>query len=525
MQPSCIHQSEIPGTSRLFQDYLYHFDRLEGFYAWPFADPQSFHRSAASIHYPTDRREQLVAALRKQNGDSAALAKLAEPGTVAVVTGQQVGLLSGPEYTIFKMLTAVKLAEELNASGINAVPVFWAASEDHDLAEVDHAWVFNQSGAPARISVANTVSNGGPVGLVEFNADPLADLRSALGELPFADTVVGKLRPWYRPGATFAGAFLGFFKDLLKDFGILFIDPLQPEIRNIVAPFLRETVARAPELTRGLRQRSSELVKAGYHAQVVVDEDASLLFLLSGSKRIPIRFRDGRFVTKDRSYSPQELAAEADRISPNALLRPVMQDYLLPTVTYVAGPSEIAYMAQGQVLYENLLGRMPVIFPRNSFTLLDAKASKLMDRFGLTLPDLLDHQDSVKSRIARKLVPSSISETLAALQTNLRTSLENVQNELSRFDVTLESAAKKSAAKIAYQVDKLARKTANETLRRDQRTNADTAYLINLAFPHKHLQERFYSIVPFLAKYGWDLPEQIYGNVQLTCPHHMVRVI
>ncbi|HZS56314.1 MAG TPA: bacillithiol biosynthesis cysteine-adding enzyme BshC [Bryobacteraceae bacterium] len=525
MQPSCIHQTEIPGTSQLFLDYLYHFDRVSQFYDWPFLNSEALHEAAKAVRYPEDRRAQLTAALQKQNGDSPGVRKFAEAGTVAVVTGQQVGLLSGPEFTVFKALTAVRLAQHLNETGTPAVPVFWAASEDHDLAEVDHAWVFNQDGTPTKVSVANTASNGGPVGRVELTEFPLGELRSGLGELPFAEDVIAKVSEWYRPGATLGAAFLGFLKDLLKDFGIVFLDPLQPEIREIAAPFLRETIERVPELTEALRKRNEELTRAGYHAQVVVDEEASLLFLLGANRRTAIRWRERRFVTKDRTYSAGDLAAEAQKISPNALLRPVMQDHLLPTVGYVGGPSEVAYMAQVQVLYRKLLGRMPVIFPRNTFTLLDARSAKLLDRFRLTLPDLLDHQERVKSRIANKLTPENLTDDFEALQLNIRANLQKVQDKLTRFDPTLEKAAKKSSAKIAYQLEKLSRKTANETLRRDQRASKDADYLTNMIYPHRHLQERFYSIVPFLARHGWDLPQRIFESVQLTCPHHMVRTV
>lgn len=202
-----------------------------------------------------------------------------------------------------------------------------------------------------------------------------------------------------------------------------------------------------------------------------------------------------------------------------------MQDHLLPTVGYVGGPSEVAYMAQVQVLYRKLLGRMPVIFPRNTFTLLDARSAKLLDRFRLTLPDLLDHQERVKSRIANKLTPENLTDDFEALQLNIRANLQKVQDKLTRFDPTLEKAAKKSSAKIAYQLEKLSRKTANETLRRDQRASKDADYLTNMIYPHRHLQERFYSIVPFLARHGWDLPQRIFESVQLTCPHHMVRTV
>src|ERR1700685_3131179 len=164
MEPSCIRQTLLPGTTRLFGDYLYQFDTVQEFYGQHFADPEALAAAAKSVQFPDSRRKAIVDALREQNGDSAALDKLAQPGTVAVVTGQQVGLFSGPAYTIFKALTAVKLAEHLNQQGISAVPVFWLATEDHDLAEVDHAWVFDDRATPRKLSVTSAVANGGPVG-------------------------------------------------------------------------------------------------------------------------------------------------------------------------------------------------------------------------------------------------------------------------------------------------------------------------------------------------------------------------
>ncbi len=162
---------------------------------------------------------------------------------------------------------------------------------------------------------------------------------------------------------------------------------------QIAAPFLSGVIDAVPELKSALRQRDSDLTAAGYHTQVYVDDDASLLFLLSDGKRLPIRWKEGRFTARDRSFKAADLRAAADRISPNALLRPVMQDYLLPTVSYIGGPAEIAYLAQSQVLYERLLGRMPVAFPRNSFTLLDSRATKLLKRYDLHVSDLLDHHE------------------------------------------------------------------------------------------------------------------------------------
>lgn len=525
MEPSCVRQDEIPGTTRLFADYLYHFDQVRRFYPHEFCDPASFSEAAAQLDYPESRRKLLVSALREQNGDSAALDELSRPGTAAVVTGQQVGLLSGPSYTIFKALTALRLARELWQMDIRAVPVFWLASEDHDLAEVDHAWLFNQDATPARVAVSSAVTNGGPVGEVVINDPPIQAIREALGDLPFADEVVSKLERAYVSGATFTAAFKTLLQDVLREFGLLFLDPMEQAVREIARPFLAGAAARLPELLAGLKARDRELAEAGYHSQVHLDEGSSLFFMLGEGKRTALRWKDGQFSARDKVYPLEELQERADRLSPNALLRPVMQDYLLPTVAYVGGPAEIAYMAQSQVLYQKLLGRMPVIFPRNSFTLLDGRAEKLVARYCLQMPDLFDHQDRVKGKIAGQLVPAGLAGEFSSLESSISNAISGLQSSLQSFDPTLEAAAKKSGAKMLYQLRHLSAKTARETLRRDDHGAREANYLINLTYPHRRLQERFYSIVPFLAKHGLDLPQRLFEMTQVTCHDHMIREV
>ena len=525
MEPSCVRQDLIPGTSKLFGDFLYHFDCVSAFYPYNFTDPESLEHAAAQVQFPETRRAQLVAALREQNGASATLDELAKPGTLAVVTGQQVGLFSGPSYTIFKALTAVRIARELTESGKPAVPVFWLASEDHDLAEVDHVWLFGPGAVPAKISLANSVTNGGPVGDVRIPELPWDEVTSALGDLPFASEVIERLKAAYTAGTTFSAGFKQFLQRLLEGFGILFLDPLAAPVRELGAPLLAEAAARVPELIEALQKRDAALVKAGYHTQVHVDDHASLLFLLSDGKRTALRWQNGRFAARDREFSVEQLQENACRLSPNALLRPVMQDYLLPTVCYVGGPAEIAYMAQSQVLYQKLLGRMPLIYPRNSFSLLDARAEKLMNRFCLSFTDLFAHGEKVRSKIAAQLVPPGLAGEFRVAEQAIERAIAGLKNNLHSFDPTLEAASKKSSAKMLYQLRRLSEKTARETLRRDERSVRAANYLMNLLYPHEHLQERFYSIVPFLAKHGLDLPERLYEMTQLTCPDHMLRTV
>jgi bacillithiol synthase len=524
MEPQCIRHTAIPGTSALFNDYLYNFDRVAKFF--PHA-PYSFESLAAAareVQYPDGRRAALVEALRPLNAGSPNLARLAEPGTLAVVTGQQVGLFSGPAYTVYKAVTAAKLAHELTQLGIPAVPVFWAATEDHDVEEVSHVWVFDETARPTEIKITEPNGAGQPVGRIPLRDIPIDALRVGLGALPFAADVMALVERHYLAGATFSESFLRLLKELLADLDLIYVDPLLPAVRQISSEFLGNAVGRIPGLLGELLERNRELLADGYHAQVNLDVDSSLLFLFEQGKRVALRLREGTFRTNDRSYSVAELQERRADLSPNALLRPVMQDYLFPTVAYVGGPAELAYMAQSQVIYRELLGRMPVMTPRNGFTLLDGRAGKLLARYGLEVSDLFDDREVVSARIAGKLVPAHLMKYFAATKESAASQLAGLRVELGGFDPTLEAAARKSESKILYQLEKLKQKTARETMRRDARATSEALYLSNLVYPRRHLQERLYSILPFLAKFGLDLPQRLLRETSIDCPDHTVRI-
>jgi len=183
-------------------------------------------------------------------------------------------------------------------------------------------------------------------------------------------------------------------------------------------------------------------------------------------------------------------------------------------------------MAQSQVLYRELLGRMPVMVSRSGFTLLDARTAKLMERYGLALPAFFHGEDGVREAIAQKLVPPALTHKFSEVRNKVAQSLERLRDDLSAFDATLAAAANKNLAKINYQLSKLEHKTARETLNRNQRATADASYMSGLIFPDKHLQERYYSILPFLAQHGVsELMDTLYQHVRLECPDHQVLVV
>lgn len=502
MEPACLRHTDLPHTSRLFSDFLYHYHRVERFYTAP-----------PSTGYPEDRRPALIAALAEQNSDSAALELLAQPGAVAVVTGQQVGLFTGPAYTIYKALTAARIAADLNDHGRPAVPVFWLATEDHDWAEVDHVYVFNGQRGPVKLQVRPDRNGGIPVGRIQPPHWPLEELRAALRDFPFCDEVCALVEETHASGLTMGEAFRGLLERLLRPFGFLFLDPLRPAIRKLAAPILARAVKAGPDLNKALLDRNRELESAGYHAQVHVDGRTSLFFVLEDERRLALR---------DTKRSVEELAAEAENLSPNALLRPVVQDYILPTAAYVGGPAELAYFAQSQVLYERLLGHMPRLVSRNGFTLIDSRSEKLLDRYKLDIRDFFQGSEALRERIGSKLIPPDLQEHFEQAISSASKTLDELDREVTAFDPTLGASLRKSRAKILHQLTKSRSKVGRTLLQRDQRADAESAWLYNGLYPEKHLQERYYSIVPFLAQHGLDLVDRLYEHVHTDCPDHVL---
>jgi uncharacterized protein YllA (UPF0747 family) len=219
------------------------------------------------------------------------------------------------------------------------------------------------------------------------------------------------------------------------------------------------------------------------------------------------------------------LAARAEELSPNALLRPVVQDSMLPTVAYIGGPAEVAYLAQSAAIYDTLLGRMPVAVPRAGFTILDSRSDKLMDRYRLTLPDFFHGEDALRERIASRLIPAKLVEKLTESQRTVAKAVAGLRAELEGFDPTLAKALALSERKINHQVSRISGKVGRESLRRDAQAARDASSLYGLIYPHRHLQERLYSILPFLAKHGLDLVDNLHDAVQLDCPDHRLMVV
>jgi len=502
----------LPHPSKLFLAYLEKFSSVAPFYAHPPKLPAVL-RVARKLKFPAERRREVAGVLREQNagfGCGAATQRQLEQlekGAVAVVTGQQVGLFSGPAYAVYKALTAVAVAEELTRAGVRVVPVFWLATEDHDLDEVRSTHFF-RLGHLVSFELPDASEAPRPVGRMALGAEVEALVRQAAEELegPEAPRLAEILRACYQPGETYGSAFGKLFARLFEDQGLILLDPLDARLHRIAAPIYRRAVAESAALREKLLERGRELDRAGYAAQVKVTARSTLLFSLAGGQRRALTESGGKFLAGETPVSREELLQAADdgaeTLSANALLRPVVQDFLLPTAAYIGGPGEIAYYAQAEVVYEHMLGRMPVILPRADFTLVDAKAGKLLKRYGFTLEDLWKGKQEVRRRMELRAVPPSLAKDFARSSKEVEQALKRLRRPLGKLDPTLEGALERARVAATFHLDKLQRKAGRARDVREGVLSAHSEYLHALLFPHKAPAARSLSFLPFLAKWG-----------------------
>jgi len=539
MSSECFPITVLPHVSQLYRDYLAMGDspRDAAVRQWYGAEPFAgkwLGKKIASVKHAgqlADLLEQQAVEFGASDAAKANIAKL-RAGAPAVVTGQQVVLFGGPLLTILKAATAVARAKEATGTtGVEHVPVFWLATEDHDLEEVDKVSLLTKTSVQT-LRMGLKVPHAVPVGGVVPGPELEAVLERASELLEFAP-VSELLRECYLPkgGArpTLALAFARLMARIFAEQGLIVMDAASRGFHALGAGTLRYAVEHAGELQDALIARGEELVKAGYHAQVLVVEGASLLFLLdetTGERVALRRTTDGQWKAGGRAYSTAELIAilemAPERLSPNALLRPVFQDTLLPTAVYVGGPAEIAYFAQSAVMYEAILGRITPVLPRLSATLLEPAIAAVMDKDELQLPDAMTSAEALAQRLGARAMPIAGKRKLAAVGNAVETELAALTEYLAGMDVSLGRAAEVSASKMLYQMNRLRRMAATFELQKEGSLRKHAEVITLNVFPNGHPQERMVAGVWFMAKYGDGLVDRLVGVAGNQCPGHVV---
>lgn len=464
----------------------------------------------------------MAAILRRQNESFGAgastfshIEELEKPDSVAIVTGQQVGIFSGPLYTIYKALTAIKLAEALKTRGVRAVPLFWMDTEDHDLEEVSHCTVLSGA-SPLAIDYRNilfgeSIPPATPVGSIVFSESirqAVEDYHSHLPDGDWNSAVRSQLELTYKPGSSFANSFASLMSRIFNGTGLILFNPQDSEAKQLCSPLFQRALREANSIHSMLVQRKHELETAGFHSQVNILENSTVLFLSAEGRRRAMERRNSGFALKGgkRILPLDELLESAvrnpDNFSPNVLLRPLIQDHLLPTVAYVGGSSEVAYFAQIEILY-SLFGRpMPVIWPRNGFTLIEPEIGADLDRYGIKVQDCFQGKQFLTESAIRNSGFSKAVARMEELQKNLDQVLTEVRSEMHSFEPPLAQALDAARSKITHNTQLLKSRIVQLETARNSSLPNEIDLMLNNCYPNRNLQEREFGIHHFLTRYG-----------------------
>ena len=530
----------FPWMRPLSGDYAFNFDNIGALYAGNPQSPEAWRDAADRARSHRRDARQLASALAAQQqrrgapaGARAAAALLANPETVAVVTGQQAGAFGGPLFTVLKAITAIQLARRASGTiGGPVVPVFWVDAEDHDWAEIASCTILDAETQSRTITLPAPGGAGElPVAALELDQrvnDALTELEAALAATEFTPAVLEGLRAAYQPGTGVAEAFARWLESLLGGYGLVVFDSSDPAVKPLLSPLFAREVA-SPGRTAALATKGGEALAARGHApQVVPQPDSLALFRLDGTRK-PIRRQGDDFVAGEATLTAQALAHEAsaspERFSPNVLLRPLVQDTLFPTICYVAGPSELAYLGQLREVYGHFGVPMPLIHPRASATLVDSATIRFLSKYDVPFEDLQPQDEAALNRLLQSQLPPTVDAAMSHAQVSIRAAMAQVIEAVAVVDATLSGAAKTTMGKMEHELKALHGKVIQAAKRRDDTLRRQFSRAQSQSFPLGHPQERTLAVVYFLNQYGPALIDRLLEELPVEMGQHWVLSI
>jgi bacillithiol biosynthesis cysteine-adding enzyme BshC len=530
----------LPGFRSLATDYVHNFARVAPFFAGDPAEHAAWAAAIARARAHRRRRDDLsrIIAAQQERRQAPSPAReaaraLADPASVAIVTGQQAGLFGGPLYTLHKAISAIALAARVSRDHrVRAIPVFWIEAEDHDWDEVRSCTVFDDAFAPHEIALPSELMlQPGPVASVRLDNSVTAaldELERLLPSTEFRSGLVGSLREIYAAGSGMADAFGRWIEHVLGERGLVVYDASDPDAKPLAAEVFARELSSPGETGRLASRAGAELERLGYHAQVQSSDDSPALFLLDGGRE-PIRAANGRLLAGGQAYSTAELAEQAAEypalFSPNVLLRPVVQDALFPTICYVAGPNELSYIGQLRGVYERFGVPMPLVYPRASATLVDSGAFRFLTKYQIPLESLQPQDDSALNALVKAQIPPIVDESYSAVLSAVESTMGALIGAVPAIDPTLEGAAKSTLGRIQHDLGALHGKIVQAAKRRDDTLKRQFARTRALVFPAGQPQERTIGFVSFLNQYGPALVDRLMAELSLDPGRHWIIAV
>lgn len=507
------------GLPAFYAQYMADFDGVASFFTYNPWDDASFSRRAAALEGRRSApREQVAAALVEYNRRLGAAPEaltaaeaLGRPGALAVVTGQQAGLLTGPMFTVFKAVAAISLARRLQELLQRpVVPVFWVASEDHDFEEVRAVHMVDTRGRLRRLRLPGS-SDGRSIGHrpVPRHVDSLLrEAAAIMGPRLVHEEVLQDAAGAAAQSASLAEWFARIMSRWLSDLGLVILDPMEPDLRALVRDIYPTALLRREAVSRELAAAGQRLERRGFEPGLNLTADHAFLFHYRDGRRTALFWRDGRLEDREGTFSlgvgelSRLLREQPQDFSPNVVTRPMVQDYLLPTVAQVVGPGELLYLAQMREVYPLFDLEMPVLVPRLHLTLVEPEVSAALERQGMALPQVWADPAAAGQRRLADLDPIGIDRVMDDLRRRISQAHDDAMGELAPLGSGLAEIGRGNLARILKQVDYLQAKAWQHHRRRQRETTADLRLLEHWLRPMGQLQERVLTALPFVARYG-----------------------
>jgi bacillithiol synthase len=513
--PRQPHVIPTTGTSRFIRDYIAGAPALAPFYTGHPYDPAPYERKLSEVRGRMDAssRQRVADAYRPLNDEARRkLDRVLAGDGVVVTTGQQAGLFTGPLYTIYKALSAVKLAAELERRlRCPVLPVFWVAADDHDWAEVDHVRVLDGLGYLREIRVRAAEEPAWPMSRKKLGPGITAAIEELEQLMPpdgFGSDTRALLRRSYQPDRTVAAAFEDMLADILAPFPLAIVSSAHPSIKHAALPVMLHEVVHAEIHEQLVMQQTTRLAAAGYPAQVQVTNGASNVFLLrdAGRDRL-VRDRDAWVLRRtseriDHETLLQEARQDPTILSANVFLRPIVESSVFPTLSYVGGPAETAYFAQIGCLFEAHGIMPPVIFPRHGALVVEPKPQKTLAAFGYGIDDVRAPFADVVKRLVRAEMPEEVRTSLDAIGSTIASTYERLEAAIPAVDPTLAGPVRGSRHQARAEVRRIEKQIEKQFRARNATRIEQLRRAVTAIHPDGTAQERVLNVTPLLATYG-----------------------
>lgn len=537
-----INFSDIPKNENLFLDYLYEFENVAEFYKYDFRVKEKFigifnriieSRKNKDLNFSNIIKDQYNSLPSQSEITLSNIASIDDKRTLAVVTGQQLGLFGGPLYTFYKIITAIKLAQQLKMryEEYNFVPVFWLEGDDHDFNEIRWIKIINNQNVLTEINYSNEIpeeESKKSVGTLTISSEIRATLdmlKSELRETEFSPALLKKLEEIYSEGKTIKQAFKELIFWLFDKYGLIILDPQDIEIKKILIPLFTKEIEGFREHTQKLVLTSAKLEEI-YHAQVKIKPVN--LFYSTDDGRYSIEPVDDMFrlKRKRKQFTKNELMdsikSEPEKFSPNVLLRPICQDYLLPTAFYVAGPGEIAYFAQVTPLYDFFKIETPLIYPRASATIIEKNIQSNLNKFNLELKDIFIRTDNLKEQVIASISENNLDNTFEKANNQIALAFDELKAVLFSIDKTISDSSEKYRDKVFSSLNELKGKAIQAQKKKHEISLKQIDKISEALYPTENLQERVLNFIYFSNKYGDSFIDKIFDELQINSFEHQI---